>query len=86
MTAVRPLSMSTLSQDPSEYSRLILRDGSTATVSYACPEDREALRDFFAGRSSTPKARRFFSAACPPDELFSWIMMRNSREFISGLD
>jgi len=54
-----------------ESGRLILRDGSTAAIRIACPEDRAALRAFFTGLSPASKARRFFSATLPPDDLIA---------------
>jgi acetyl coenzyme A synthetase (ADP forming)-like protein len=50
--------------------RLILRDGTTANIRVAQPEDREALRAFFAQLSPESKQKRFFSLATPPPE---WI-------------
>ena len=49
--------------------RLILRDGSAASVRIAGPEDRDAIRRFFHQLSPESKQKRFFSAADPSDPL-----------------
>jgi succinyl-CoA synthetase alpha subunit/GNAT superfamily N-acetyltransferase len=56
-------------QDSPESGRLILRDGTTATIRVAKPEDREPMAKFFAGLSDESKARRFFSLAKPGQKL-----------------
>jgi len=56
-------------QDSVESGRLILRDGSTAQVRPAEPDDREALRAFFHQLSTQSKKHRFFSSADPPQAL-----------------
>jgi acetyl coenzyme A synthetase (ADP forming)-like protein len=55
-------------QDAAESGRLILRDGSTAQVRVARPEDGEALLAFFQRLSTESLRRRFFSAAGPRPE------------------
>jgi acetyl coenzyme A synthetase (ADP forming)-like protein len=67
---VRPLYLPAPYQDSAEAGRLILRDGSTATIRIAQPDDREALVAFFDGLSSESKQKRFFSLAAPRRE---WI-------------
>ena len=52
-------------QDSTESGRLILRDGTTAQVRLAGPEDAEALQAFFARLSLEARRHRFFSAAVP---------------------
>lgn len=49
--------------------RLILRDGSTATIRVATPADREKLRSFFAEVSPETLQRRFHSVSPPSDRL-----------------
>jgi acetyl coenzyme A synthetase (ADP forming)-like protein len=58
-----------LYQDSVESGRLILRDGSTATVHVAKPEDREAIREFFRHLSPESRYTRFFSMAEPDESL-----------------
>jgi acetyl coenzyme A synthetase (ADP forming)-like protein len=57
-------------QDAAESGRLILRDGTTAHVRIAHPEDRDALYAFFEQLSAEARRRRFFSASLPSRE---WI-------------
>ncbi|HWP59800.1 MAG TPA: GNAT family N-acetyltransferase [Candidatus Acidoferrales bacterium] len=67
--AVSPVYLPPPYQDSAEYGRLILRDGSTATIRVAAPGDRAALREFFAGLSAQSRARRFFSLSVPDQKL-----------------
>ncbi len=66
---MRPLYLPPTFQDSAEAGRIILRDGSSAFVRPAEPEDREALREFFRQLSDASKRRRFFSIADPADAL-----------------
>src|SRR5499427_9001522 len=50
-------------------SRIVLRDGSTATLRMTAADDREALRRFFHTLSPESRRRRFFSFADPADAL-----------------
>jgi acetate---CoA ligase (ADP-forming) len=52
-----------------ESGRLILRDGTSATIRLAQPGDKEAMSKFFALLSSESKRRRFFGFAAPADKL-----------------
>jgi acetyl coenzyme A synthetase (ADP forming)-like protein len=70
-SAVRPRFVPPPFQDAAEQGRLILRDGSTATIRLARPEDAESLRVFFDGLSPESRRRRFFSAAPPVPELIA---------------
>ncbi len=65
MSAIRPLYIAPPPQEQPEAGRLILRDGSTATLSPAGEEDREALHDFFLRLSPESRYRRFFSQGVP---------------------
>ncbi|MBI4525668.1 MAG: GNAT family N-acetyltransferase [Deltaproteobacteria bacterium] len=56
-------------QDSAESGRIILRDGTTATIRVARPEDREALAQFFGQLSPESKRRRFFSISDPGAKL-----------------
>src|SRR5262245_56253540 len=58
-------------QDSAESGRLILRDGSTASLRFSEPSDRDALREFFHQLSPQSKRRRFFSIADPAEELLA---------------
>ena len=68
MERVRPLYLPAPYQDSVESGRLILRDGSTATIRIALPQDREALIGFFTQLSPESKQQRFFSLAAPRGE------------------
>ncbi|MBI2209618.1 MAG: GNAT family N-acetyltransferase [Deltaproteobacteria bacterium] len=65
MTPVRPLYVPPPYQDSAESGRLILRDGTTATIRPARPEDRDLLQAFFNRLSTESRWRRFFSMAGP---------------------
>ncbi len=65
MTTIRPLYLPPPYQDSAESGRVILRDGTTAVIRIATPEDREALTGFFSRLSPESKRRRFFSFADP---------------------
>jgi acetyl coenzyme A synthetase (ADP forming)-like protein len=56
-------------QDSAESGRLILRDGTTATVRAAHPADHPSLQEFFTGLSSDSRRLRFFSLARPGTQL-----------------
>jgi acetyl coenzyme A synthetase (ADP forming)-like protein len=58
-------------QDAPESGRLILRDGQTAQLRLARPEDRQGLQEFFASLSPESRRRRFFSANLPTDDLLA---------------
>lgn len=69
MSPVRPRYLPLPFQDAPESGRLILRDGTTATVRPARPEDKPAMTRFFASLSETSRVRRFFSLAAPREQL-----------------
>jgi acetyl coenzyme A synthetase (ADP forming)-like protein len=58
-------------QDLPESGRVILRDGTTAQVRPARPDDQEALRAFFEHLSPESRRHRFFSASLPRPELIA---------------
>ncbi len=68
MAQIRPLYLPAPYQDAVESGRLILRDGSTATIRIAQPHDREALIAFFDHLSPESRQKRFFSLAAPRGE------------------
>src|SRR3954467_654586 len=51
--------------------RLVLRDGSVATVRRSTPQDLELMRRFFHELSPESRRRRFFTAAEPVDALIA---------------
>jgi acetate---CoA ligase (ADP-forming) len=62
---VHPLYIPAPYQDSADSGRLILRDGSTATIRVATVEDAPALADFFHRLSPESRQHRFFSCAEP---------------------
>ena len=55
--------------DDVESRRLVLRDGSVASIRPTTVEDAPALADFFARLSPISRYQRFLSAGSPPDDL-----------------
>src|SRR5919109_4336227 len=68
MAQVRPVYLPAPYQDSAASGRLILRDGSTAAIRIAQPDDREALVAFFDRLSPESRQKRFFSLAAPRGE------------------
>ncbi|MBI4598115.1 MAG: GNAT family N-acetyltransferase [Candidatus Omnitrophica bacterium] len=68
MALVKPAYLPPLYQDSAEAGRLILRDGSTAILRVARPNDYEAMVEFFRRLSPESRRQRFFSASKPPEE------------------
>ncbi|PYS35657.1 MAG: GNAT family N-acetyltransferase, partial [Acidobacteria bacterium] len=66
---MHPLYIPAPYQDSAEFGRLILRDGSTATVRVATVQDAPAVADFFHRLSPESRQHRFFSCAEPSAEL-----------------
>ena len=69
MTAAHPHYVPVPYQDSAEGGRLILRDGTTATVRLARPDDHAAMTDFFRRLSKNSRRLRFFSLAEPNHKL-----------------
>ncbi|MCU0577967.1 MAG: GNAT family N-acetyltransferase [Desulfobacterota bacterium] len=69
MEKLRPIFYPPPYQDAAEYGRLILRDGSSATVHIAGLDDQEAFLAFTSRLSLESRYRRFFSMRLP-DEKF----------------
>jgi acetyl coenzyme A synthetase (ADP forming)-like protein len=69
MASVRPLYLPAPYQDSAESGRVILRDGTTATIRPARSGDRDALRAFFEHLSVDARYRRFFALSRPAGEL-----------------
>jgi acetate---CoA ligase (ADP-forming) len=66
---VHPVFIPAPYQDSAESGRLILKDGSTATVRVATAGDAPAVADFFHRLSPESRQHRFFSIAEPSTEL-----------------
>src|SRR4051794_27303644 len=66
---MRPLVPSPPAVDDPSAPRLVLRDGSVATVRRSKPADRETMRRFFHELSQESRRRRFFTAGEPADVL-----------------
>ena len=71
MEKLRPLFYPPPYQDSAEYGRLILRDGSSATVHIAAPKDQEAFLTFIHRLSPESRYRRFFSMRLPDEKLIA---------------
>jgi acetyl coenzyme A synthetase (ADP forming)-like protein len=69
MPEVHPLYIPAPYQDSAEAGRLLLRDGSTATIRVATTEDEKALADFFHRLSPESRRQRFFSFSEPAPDL-----------------
>jgi len=65
VSSVRPRYIPLPYQDAPDSGRLILRDGSTATVRTTRPDDKETLTAFFGSLSDQSKIQRFFSRSGP---------------------
>src|SRR3990172_4582842 len=63
--SVRPRYIPLPYQDAPDSGRLILRDGSTATVRTTRPDDKVALTAFFGSLSDESKIQRFFGRTVP---------------------
>ncbi len=72
MASVRPRYLPIPTQDSPEAGRLILRDGTTATIRVAQQQDTAAMTKFFASLSDESKARRFFSLGSPRQDLIEF--------------
>ncbi|MCI0682256.1 MAG: GNAT family N-acetyltransferase [Gemmataceae bacterium] len=68
---IRPRYVAAPYQDSPHAGRLILRDGSTAAIRLAQPEDRPALSAFFERLSPESRRRRFSSVSVPQPELIA---------------
>jgi acetyl coenzyme A synthetase (ADP forming)-like protein len=66
---MRPVVVTLPAGDEFESPRLVLRDGSTASVSVARAADREAVQRFFHDLSPESRRKRFFTSSEPPEAL-----------------
>lgn len=71
MAAVHPLYIPMPYQDSPESGRVILRDGTTATIRMAQPRDQAMLRAFFERLSPQSRYQRFFSSSLPNEALIA---------------
>src|SRR5690606_38852308 len=65
----RPLYLPPVPQDAPDSGRVVLRDGSTATLRVARPEDKPLVADFVRRLSEESRLRRFFSAGVAGEEV-----------------
>jgi len=65
MNKVKPLYLPPPYQEAADHGSVILRDGSTASLRIARPDDYEAMLDFFKHMSPESRHRRFFSPQKP---------------------
>jgi acetyl coenzyme A synthetase (ADP forming)-like protein len=68
---VRPVTPALPAVDQMDSPRLILRDGTVATLRLATATDREAIRAFFHDLSPESRRKRFFTPAMPADALIA---------------
>jgi acetyl coenzyme A synthetase (ADP forming)-like protein len=68
---MRPVTPALPAVDQIDSPRLILRDGSVASLRVATAADREAIRRFFHELSPESRRRRFFTPAMPTDALIA---------------
>src|SRR5881394_2673343 len=66
---MHPLAPAPPALDDPAGPRLVLRDGTVATVRRSTPADRETMRQFFHELSAESRRRRFFTASEPADAL-----------------
>ena len=66
---MHPLPPSSPAVDDPAAPRLVLRDGTVASVRRSTSDDRAAMRRFFHELSSESRRRRFFTEAEPTDVL-----------------
>ena len=66
---MQPISPSLPASEETQDRRLVLRDGTVATVRVATLQDRDAVRRFFHELSPESKRKRFFVSADPSETL-----------------
>jgi len=69
MKHVRPLYLPTTYQDSADRGRLILRDGSSASIRLAESSDLLAAKDFYSRLSPQSRRMRFFSETKPGEDI-----------------
>jgi acetyl coenzyme A synthetase (ADP forming)-like protein len=71
MAQVRPLYIPPLFEDRIETGTLILKDGSTATIRLAQPDDHAEMEAFVARLSPEARRHRFLAAGMPPKDFIA---------------
>ena len=71
MKHLRPLYIPPLRSDRLETGSLILRDGTTADIRPAEPNDAAMMHDFVGRLSPEARRHRFFSECAPPDDFLT---------------
>lgn len=71
MKNFKPLFLPALYQDSASQGRVILRDGSTATIRISQPSDADDVAGFFKRLSPESRRRRFFSESKPGLDMIS---------------
>ncbi len=66
MMPVKPFYLPALPQEPAESGYIILRDGTTAAIRLARPEDSDALQAFVDSLPPEARRHRFFPEPSPP--------------------
>jgi acyl-CoA synthetase (NDP forming)/RimJ/RimL family protein N-acetyltransferase len=66
---VRPLYLPITYQDSADHGRLILRDGTSASIRLAKPEDMKAVKEFYNRLSPQSRRMRFFSETKPGEDV-----------------
>ena len=69
MSTVRPLYLPMTYQDAADHGRLILRDGSTASIRLSRPDDLPAVKEFYTRLSPQSRRMRFFSESKPGEDI-----------------
>ncbi len=73
MGQVKPSYVPTRSEGQAESGTLILRDGTTAEIRLARPDDSDALRDFIERLPPESRRHRVFSERIPPTDLIDFL-------------
>lgn len=68
MKHVRPLYLPMTYQDSADHGRLILRDGSSASIRLATRDDLTAVKEFYSRLSPQSRRMRFFSETKPGED------------------
>lgn len=71
MKSFKPLFLPALYQDSAAQGRIILKDGSTATIRFSQPADSAEVATFFQRLSAESRRRRFFSESKPGMDMIS---------------
>ena len=72
--------------DDAAAPRLVLRDGTVASVRRSTPADREALRRFFHELSPESRRKRFFTAGEPPHDDIEHVQLRKPGQNLDPIE